>query len=341
MSFGRPYSPADESALLRLVETPMPGWVRLRYAYAKGYAAGEGLKGAHLALSIVEDAARGLCGASTRTTRAVWLDGSVQRVGYLSGLRSFPWARRGFALYRGLRQARLQAAEDPSAVDFATVLAGNAGMVELLTSGRPGLPHCRREGRLETCVLAPLPKRESREEIAFEELTAFYQREAPRKLFFPVLEERHPTLRESDFFAVRRQGRVVAAAAVWSHGDYRRLFIDGYAPMMRAIRPLVNGWSRCCGAPRLPSAGSELRCRYLAYALVENDDPVLFADLLDMARWRTEGANLVLTLYERDPLLPVVRRLHPWCYASELLAASFESDPRPFNGIPHIESGAL
>ena len=341
MISGRPYAPADESALLRLVETPLPGWVRLRYAYAKGYAAGEGLKGAHLALSVVEDAARGLCGASTRTTRAVWLDGAVQRVGYLSGLRSFPWARRGFALSRGLRQARAQAADDPSAVDFATVLAGNPGVVGLLTSGRPGLPQCRRAGRLETCVLTPLPGADPSDGALFEDIAAFYRREAPRKPLFPVLEERHPSLRDEDFFCLRRNGRIVGAAAVWSHGDFRRIFVDGYAPAMRAMRPFANAWSRCRGAPLLPSPSDELRCRYLAYALVENDDPALFAELLSCARRRTERANLVLTLHERDLLLPTVAKLHPWRYGSDLLAASFDTYPRPFGGIPHIEAGAL
>lgn len=341
MSVGRPYRPSDEADLLRLVETPSPGWVRLRYAYSRGYAAGEGLKGSNPALSVVEDPARGLCGCSTRTTRAVWMDGEIRRLGYLSGLRSFPWARRGFALYRGLRQARIQAQDDPSAVDFATVLAGNEGVVDLLASHRPGLPCCRREGRLETCVLAPLPAAADHGDAAFPEIAGFYRREAPRKFLFPVLEERHPTLREDDFLCLRRNGRIVGAAAVWSHGDYRRIRVDGYAPAMRLARPLANLRSGFCGSPRLPVPGSELPCRYLAYALVENDEPALFGELLEMARRRTEGANLVLTLHERDPLSSVAARLHPWRYASDLLAASFEGEPRPFAGIPHIEAGAL
>ena len=319
----------------------MPGWARLRYAYAEGYAAGEGLKGSRLAISVVEDETRGLCGASTRTTRAVWMNGAAERVGYLSGLRSFPWARRGFALYRGLRQARLQAADDPSAVDFATVLSGNAGVADLLTSRRPGLPLCRREDRLETCVLAPLVPRDAEDGPSFAEISAFYRREAPRKFLFPMLEERHPSLREEDFFALRRGGRVVGAAAVWSHGDYRRLFIDGYSAGMRAVWPIANILSLLRKAPLLPSVGAELRCRYLAYALVENDDPALFARLLETARRRTAGANLVLTLSARDPLLAAVRSLNPWRYTSELLAASFAGEPRPFDGIPHIEAGAL
>ena len=45
MMRARMYRPSDEADLVRLASAAMPGWARLRYDYAAGYAAAEALKG--------------------------------------------------------------------------------------------------------------------------------------------------------------------------------------------------------------------------------------------------------------------------------------------------------
>ena len=45
MTHARFYRPSDEPELVRLATAPMPGWARLKYDYASGYAAAEALKG--------------------------------------------------------------------------------------------------------------------------------------------------------------------------------------------------------------------------------------------------------------------------------------------------------
>ena len=39
----RLYHPSNEAELVRLAAASMPGWVRLRYDYASGYAMGLGM----------------------------------------------------------------------------------------------------------------------------------------------------------------------------------------------------------------------------------------------------------------------------------------------------------
>ncbi|MBQ1428479.1 MAG: hypothetical protein IIZ06_02325 [Kiritimatiellae bacterium] len=140
---------------------------------------------------------------------------------------------------------------------------------------------------------------------------------------------------------MRRGGRVAAAGAVWNHGERRRIFVDGYMLRLRVLRPFLNVLFRFSNCPMLPSPGSEFACSYLAYALAENDDPALFADLVEAARRICRGRNLVLSLHSHDPLTRVAAKFGGWRYRSDFLTVEFAGRPRDLRGIPYIESGAL
>jgi hypothetical protein len=337
----REYAPSDDAALVHLAALPMPGWVRLRYDYAEGYAAAEALKGTRTEIVVVTDGEGRLEGCGTRSSRRVYLDGRPARLGYLSGLRSFARFRRGFGFFRGLQLLQRLEHETPDDLTFTTILAGNAEGRALLTSGRAGLPKYVPHGKAVTLMVPRLsgaePERATREELA-----AFYARAAPNRQLFPVFDgELPPGLEVSDFLVLRQDGAIVAAAAVWSHGMRRRIVVDGYGRLASAVRPLVNAFARLTGRPRLPSAGAAFDGSYLAYALVEGNDPALFAKLVRAARTACRTANLVLALHDSDPLLAAVKGLPAWRYTSEFLTVEFNGSVRPLAGVPHIEAGAL
>ena len=142
----RLYDPRDEAELVRLAAEAMPGWIRLRYDYAVGYAEAESLKG-DSEIVVVEDADGHVAGCGTRSTRLLYLDGEPRRVGYLSGLRSFAGARGGFGLFRGFAKIRELERANPNELTFTTILDGNPAGRALLTSGRAGLPTYRSRGK--------------------------------------------------------------------------------------------------------------------------------------------------------------------------------------------------
>lgn len=336
----RMYRPSDEAELVRLASASMPGWVRLRYDYAAGYAAAEALKG-ESEIVVVEDGDGHVAGCGTRSTRLLYLDGEPRRVGYLSGLRSFAGARGGFGLFRGFAKLRELERANPDELTFTTILDGNPAGRALLTSGRAGLPEYRPRGRIVTHALGPLRGAEPHG-ASFEELREFYSREAPRKQLFPVFGRTLPPgLSVGDFFAVRRGGRIVAAGAVWNHGARRRIFVDGYMPGLRVLRPVFNALFAVSRCPRLPAPGREFACSYLAYALVENDEPSLFAELLDAARRKCGGRALVLSLHSDDPMRRTVEAIGGWRYGSGFLTVGFDGRGRELRGVPHVEAGAL
>lgn len=336
----RLYRHEDERDLLRLASVAMPGWVRLRYDYASGYAAAEALKG-DCEMVVVEDAEGRIAGCGTRSTRLLYLDGEPQKVGYLSGLRSFTGPRGGFGFYRGLMKLRELEDANPNELTFTTILDNNADGRALLTSGRAGLPKYIPCGKVVTVALhgasGAAPERATTEELA-----EFYARISPRRQLFPIFGTGLPSgMSEKDFFVVRRAGRIAAAAAVWNHGERRRIVVDGYSIVLSAMRPALNALSSFSHCPRLPRPGDEFACSYLAYALADDDDPVLFAELLEAARRMCRGRNLVLSLHSDDPLLRTVHAFGGWKYSSEFFTVEFGQRKREFRGVPYVEAGAL
>ena len=340
MTRARLYRPSDETELVRLAAAPMPGWARLRYDYASGYAVAEALKG-DSEIIVVEDGDGHVAGCGTRSTTLRYLDGVPARIGYLGGLRSFPGPRGGFGFFRGFRFLAEIERANPNALTFTTILDDNPAGRELLTSGRAGLPKYCPRGRVLTHALGPLRGAEP-QGVSFEELQDFYSREAPRKQLFPVFGRTLPPgLSIGDFFAVRRGGRIAAAGAVWHHGARRRIFVDGYMPGLRVLRHVFNALFVLSRCPRLPAPGREFACSYLAYALAENDDPALFAELLEAARRKCAGKNLVLSLHSEDSLRRTVEALGGWKYGSGFLTVELDGCARELRGVPHVEAGAL
>ncbi len=336
----RLYHPSDEAELVRLAAAPMPGWARLKYDYASGYAAAEALKG-DSEIVVVEDGDGRIAGCGTRSTTLRYLDGEPQKIGYLSGLRSFPRGRHGWGLFRGFRAIADLEKAAPNELTFTTILDDNPEARALLTSARAGLPKYCPHGRIVTYALGAL-RGEEPERAPFDELKDFYARESPRKQLFPVFDTALPPgLSTDDFFCIRRGWRIVAAGAVWNHGVRRRIVVDGYDWRLRFVRPALNVVFAVSGSPKLPTSGCEFSCSYLAYAIAENDDPSLFAELVDAARRICRGRSLVLSLHSDDPLVRVAEKLGGWRYGSELMTVEFDGRAREISGVPHVEAGAL
>lgn len=334
------YRPSHEPELVRLASVAMPGWARLRYDYAAGYAAAESLKG-ESEIIVVEDGGGHVAGCGTRSTRMLYLDGTPRRVGYLSGLRSFPGARGGFGFYRGLVRLHELERANPDELTFTTILDANSAGRALLTSGRTGLPKYCPRGRVMTYALGPRRGPEP-QRASFEELQAFYARESPRRQLFPVFGRiLPPGLSVEDFFVIRRGRRIAAAGAVWNHGERRKIYVDGYMFSLRLVRPVLNVLFAVSRCPRLPAPGREFVCSYLAYALAENDDPAVFRELVEAAQAKCVGRNLVLSLHSDAPMRRTVESFGGWSYGSEFLTVEFDGRVRELRGVPHVEAGAL
>src|SRR5207248_2839454 len=135
--------------------------------------------------------------------------------------------------------------------------------------------------------------------------------------------------------------------AAWDQHAFRQTVVHGYGAPLRWLRPAYNAWARLTGRPRLPGPGDAFRYRVAALPLVADDDPAVFAALIDAQLARVGGGAeyLLAGLYEADPLLAVLRRYRATWYTTRLFLACWEDgeelrqslDGRP----PYLELGSL
>ena len=360
--------PADDAEMRQIMAaTPMPGRIAVSFRREPSWFDAAVVDGQFREVVVCRDRRTGqLIGFGCRSVRDVYINGQPGSVGYLSSLRALPEYRnlgllaRGFAAFRELH--------DDGRVPYylTTIAEGNHTAINILTSGRAGLPKYHPAGAYYTVALA-VPCRRARTRVAgasvrparlpdLEAVLDFLAETGPRRQFFPRLgahdflspEGAMRGLAFDNLLLAERGGRLVGALAAWDQSGFRQSVVHTYRGWMRWARPLYNAWGWLRGQPGLPRPGGAFRYLMAALPVVADDDANLFATLLETLRDRTAGGpwNYILVgLHEADPLLPLVRRFQAACYKTQLFVvcwADGESSRARLDGrVPYLELGSL
>jgi len=359
---------AHEAALRRMArEQAMPGWVRLAFAHDPDWSLGQEVLGRLSQTMVVLDDSDDVVGCGVRSIRKVYVNGHITDIGYLCGLRALPSIRGSLALahaYRFFHQ--LHEGDRMVPAYLSMIVEDNTAAKELLTSGRASLPAYLDRGRYITSALLLGGRRAAAhppedveirngEEVLLEAILDFLREEGPKHQFFPVLERDDfgkQQLRDFDpsgFRVALRGGTVIGVTAVWDQSAYRQAVVTGYAPALQVARPLLNVALRMAGRRPLPAPGQCLKFFHTAFTCIQNDDPEVFAALLEQlqADYRHSPYEyFVVGLHERDPLRKALRGIPTFDYVSRLYMVCWE-DGHSFckalhpDLIPHLETATL
>lgn len=308
----------DDAGLRQLMQrSVMPGSVRIAFTREPDYFAGDGLAGAD-DVTIVARRDGAVVGSGRCSIYPLARNGAPSRIGYLGLLRIADSTRQAARLIREgyeLLGAEVQPRADAFFTSIATENARARRVLE--RGGGLGLPRYEALCELVT-IIAPVRRRpvRVRERVDVDELLEF---------LLPASREFHLSLDWNtgtinnlqrhgvgarDFVALRRQGRIAGAAAVWDQRGFRQTVIAGYDGALATLRPLVNAGLVMRGRPVLPAPGTVLPQAVLLGATVR--DPDDWPDL-----WRAVQASaaergvdwLTISRDARDPELSVLRRL--------------------------------
>jgi hypothetical protein len=360
--------PADDAGLRDiLAHTPMPGHIAVSFRREPSYFAGAQVDGRFRQVLAVRDRESGrLVGFASRSLGPRYVNGRTESIGYLSSLRILPEHRNRGLLPRGYAHVRRLHADGRARLYLTTIAEGNRLALDLLTSGRAGLPTYHFAGRYHTLAL-PLPKRpeprsppegvliRSARPEDVPRISDWLRIEGPRRQFFPVYAAEDFTaadgifkdLRTEDILLAWRGGQLVGVLAGWDQQGFRQTVVHGYGRLMSCVRPLYNAWACWRNLPGLPRPGEPFRYLTGALPVVQSADPQVFAALVDALRTRAAGAYsyLLLGLHESDPLFAVTCSWRATRYITRLYLVCWQDGEAFRKGLdgrpPYLELGSL
>jgi hypothetical protein len=359
---------SDDADLRRFIgAADMEGRIRMSVPREPSYFDALEVEGREWEVAIAREADSGrLVGMGVGAAKPAYLNGVAQRLGYLSGLRVAPAYRNGLLLVRLYRMAKERVERHRVPLFLTTIVEDNTRAIEILTSGKCGLPVYEDFGRLVTMVVSlrqrnPFgrsPGLSARRATAADlgDVVSFLNREGPKRQFFPVYEERDLTspggilrgLSIDDVFLAFEEGALVGTAAAWDQRGFRQNRITGYAPSLGRLRVLYNVYARAAGCPTLPRPGSTLDHVFVALVAIEDDRaPILatlMAEIFDAMKPRGPSL-LTIGFHERDPLSEAMRRARHLDYTTRVFVAHWEGAKDDFerldDRVPYLELGAL
>lgn len=261
-------TPADDAAIRALLqETSMEGAFRIGFTREPSYFASPAPAGLEERTLVARRDGR-LVSVGAWSDREVWWNGRRTMVGYLHGLRMARDVAGSMRILREGYAALAECLQDSPAVGwFTSIDAANTRARRVLESRASGLPRYTKLADYRTRVW-PVPQRGPREAVgnveSWEELTDFLQHESARhELALTWDAARWEALARSGFsardcVAVRRRGRLVAAAGLWDQSAWKQVVVHGYPPWLRRLRPWIGWGARCLGLPGLPAPGGRL-----------------------------------------------------------------------------------
>ena len=277
--------------------------------------------------------------------RSVFVNGQPKAIRYLSDLRLVSGHRGGSKLARGFQFLRNEVLRND---EFAQtlVLSENEKALDLLTSRRCGLPGYFPCGEYEYHLIglrhspSPSPRFKVRRATPRDipSMQEFFDREAPRKQFFPAYRfdeldtsAYYRDVKLENFFLAWAGDELVGLLGAWDQGDYKKIHVRGYGGGLKWLRPWLNAFNRLRGGIELPVPGALQRTLYLHCAVCRDNDPDILACLIRDAQSGFAGQgyhHAALGLDRRDPLREALAGFRTMNFAGRHFLVSFGDDPR-------------
>jgi len=266
----------------------MPGTISVSFEREPDYFVGARVEGPFQQTIIARDSSSSeIVGMASRSVRDVFLNGSVQSVGYLSQVRIAPGYRamrralmRAFDFVRSLHQ------DGRARFHYTSMVADNSPARRLFSAGLPGMPSVQEFARMHTIAIhsrrrrakLPLPeglRLERGDSVEVRQIVDCLQRYGARYQLAPCWSEEllfspehTPDLSPRDFFVVVDGERVVGCMAAWDQSRFKQTVVRRYSGPLERWRGLANVGARLAGRPVLPSPNTPFRYCYASHALL-------------------------------------------------------------------------
>lgn len=322
--------PDNEPELRKLLrDNPVSGSIRVALEREPNAFHAAAVSGDHYDLILgYGDSGRTFLGAGARFELDTYINGEVQRIGYLGEFRIDGGLKQRRTLllesYRALRRYH-EAGKTP--FYLTTIIADNTTTRRLLEAGLGDMPAYK---PLETMVTFTISaKRAARGRVSTQgietgstetlpEISSALRSFGRSYQFHPVWNdgtlrsaERCRGLAPQDFLLRRNADGLAGCLALWDQRAFKQTVVAGYDKRLARLRPAFNLLAPLLRQPRLPAAGARLESAFLSHLAVDPDDGDTLVELIRHASRNAiqRGLDYVMIAFaERNPLTEVIRK---------------------------------
>ena len=339
--------PGDTDAIRRLLQQPMPGKVSFAMTHGADHQAAVNLASDRVSEVVVRDrhqSAASVVGYGYRAVRPVYINGAIQHVGYLGGLRCERALRAAFrVLGSAFETLAADRASGEPPYDLTSVMADNAVVRRGLEKGLPGLPtyvpigemttltiRAVRHGRLDQHVRrATNEDTEGIQGLLDDAGPRYHGRHASPAA--PSIQQDsggHPALGDYLIYDGDHGGQ--GCIALWDQRALKQIVIADLHPALRRLRHAINAAAYATGRPPLPGSGHGLNMAYASHATFDLNDSklacALIAGACAIAAQRRIGL-VSIGVPANAPVVPqLIRRFKPWVSRSVIYAVSHQPE---------------
>ncbi len=340
---------ADDPDLRRLLrENPITGSISLSFEREPNYFDASAVEGDfHQTIVARESDSGNVIAFGNRSIRALYVNGEIQDVGYMSQLRVNPSYGKGMYLARGLaggfKKYHELHLDGRTPFYIMSVIEDNIPARRLLTSGLYEYPIAREYTRVFTYVIYPVKRKHELplpssirivhgNDNYTNDIVTCLNRNNINKQLAP-----HWTcdslflynLSPSDFFLVLNEDHVIGCLACWNQNSFKQTVVRGYNGSLARWRKAINVFSRYIGAPYLPEQNTPLKYSYASHLAIDNDDPVVFKALLRAMYNHTleQGYSyFMIGLAKSHPFRKIVESYRPLTYISQIYLVNWDAE---------------
>jgi hypothetical protein len=234
-------------------------------------------------------------GVGTRTVRPMFIEGNVQNVGYLGGLRLDEGFRKRSLVKQGFDLNRELHLIDPQEFYLTSIMEDNLLARKVFEKKRKGIPEYHFLYDLVVYTIKPTKKMQKQEidilsgdNFSLEKILEFIYCYGSNKQYFPYFTSRdfsYPItkgLEQKDLLvAVKGNDEILGIVGKWDQSSFKQTRVVSYKEPLRTLRPFINLASPITGNPILPKEGKDLHTFYSAFNVIKNNDPFIFEQLLN------------------------------------------------------------
>jgi hypothetical protein len=352
---------SDDLQIRRLLhDNPVPGKISLIYQKEPSYFQASSIANRQT-ISIVIKNNNKIVAVLTIGIRDVYLNGKIQRVGYLNNLRLDKKYQGQKILKVGFDFLKKMHPEMDVPFYYSTIIADNKKVLNILSQSRErGLQFVDYGNYYTKAIILNQKKktinksyhviRGSEDNLA--EIVNFLNQEGKKKDFFynyKIEDFKNNFLRDfdiKDFFVALEGDKVIAVMGLWDQNNFKQNVVTSYNGLFKLYK-LYNFVSPVFSLPRLPDVGQKLNFAYLSFVVIRDNNPDIFAGLLKAVYNNAINKDylyLVLGFHEKDKLLSVLDNFSCITYKSKLFMNYWQTPDilKDFElGVPYIELATL